>query len=118
MNLEKWVNANGLVLNLKKTNYMIFANQKVQDLSFKPKIFDYDILRQNSARFLGLIINENLIWKDHILSVKAKMSRYVGILYKLKKYYRSLPIKIYSIALFNHTVTIVLLSAALAPNLT
>ena len=35
-NLEKWVNANGLVLNLKKTNYMIFANQKVQNYSFKP----------------------------------------------------------------------------------
>ena len=35
--------------------------------------------------FLGVIINENLNWKDHILAVEAKMCRYVGILYKLKK---------------------------------
>ena len=72
-NLEIWVNANGLVLNLKKTNYMIFANQKVKNCSFKPNIFNYDILRQNSARFLGVIINENLIWKDYILSVMSFM---------------------------------------------
>ena len=29
-------------------------------------------------------MNENLTWKDHTLTVKAKMSRYVGILVKLK----------------------------------
>ena len=31
------------------------------------------------------MINENLTWNDHISAIKAKMSRYVGVLYKLKK---------------------------------
>ena len=59
-NLEAWVNSNGLALNLKKTNYMIFANQKIDTLSFKPTIFDSEIKRKHSARFLGVIMNENL----------------------------------------------------------
>ena len=83
-NFETWVNSNGLVINLKKTNYMIFANRTVQDLPFTPKLFKYEIERKRVARFLGVIINEKLTWKDHVLSVKAKMSRYVGILFKLK----------------------------------
>ena len=32
---------------------------------------------------IGVIINEQLTWNQHILAIKAKMSRYVGILYKL-----------------------------------
>ena len=62
---------------------MIFANQILQNLSFAPKIRNYNIQRRDSARFLGVIVNENLTWNDHTDAVKAKMSRYVGILYKL-----------------------------------
>ena len=83
-NLENWVKENGLALNLKKTNYMVFFNQSIHALPFLPKIFDCEIIRKKCARFLGVIMNENLTWKDHTLANKAKMSRYVGILYKLK----------------------------------
>ena len=84
-NLETWVNSNGLIINLKKTNYMIFSNRAIQELPFTPKLFKYEIERKRVARFLGVIINENLTWNDHTQSLKAKMSRYVGILFKLKK---------------------------------
>ena len=83
-NLELWVNTNGLALNLKKTNYMIFSHSKIRDMPFKPKLCKSDPKRKNSARFLGVVINEQLTWNQHILAVKAKMNRYVGILYKLK----------------------------------
>ena len=84
--LEIWVSTNQLALNLKKTNYMIFSNSKMHDMPFKPKIFNHFLERKFSSRFLGVIINENLTWNENILAIKAKMSRYVGILYKLKKY--------------------------------
>ena len=54
-----------------------------------PKIFNHYLERKFSSRFLGVIINENLTWNEHILAIKAKMNRYVGILYKLKN---SLPL--------------------------
>ena len=31
-------------------------------------------------------MDENLNWSQHIATVKSKMARYVGILYKIKKY--------------------------------
>ena len=63
---------------------MIFSNHKIQEIPFIPKIYSCIIERKIKARFLGIIIHENLTWRDHILAVKAKMSRYVGLLYKLK----------------------------------
>ena len=64
---------------------MIFSNCKIPEINFIPKICDYEIIRKQSARFLGVIINDSLTWNDHIIAIKAKMSRYVGILFKLKK---------------------------------
>ena len=104
-NLETWVNANGLALNLKKTNYILFSNRRIENLPFIPKIFDRKIERKQSARFLGVIMNENLTWKDHILAIKAKMSRYVGVLFKLKKILPLFARKIYSTVLCNPIFT-------------
>ena len=84
-NLETWVISNGLSLNLKKPCYMIFANHTKENLPFQPKIFNHLVDRKYSARFLGVIFDHNLTWREHILAIKAKMSRYVGILYKFKK---------------------------------
>ena len=82
--LELWVNTNGLSLNFKKTNYTIFSNSKIRDMPFKPKLCKSHLERKSNSRFLGVVINEQLTWNQHILAVKAKMNRYVGILYKLK----------------------------------
>ena len=82
--LENWVIANGLSWNLKKFEYMIFSCHNYINLPFEIKIFNHTIERERSARFLGVIIDENLTWREHILAVKAKISRYVGILYKIK----------------------------------
>ena len=42
------------------------------------------IERQSESRFLGVIVDENLTWARHIQTVQSKMSRYIGIMYKLK----------------------------------
>ena len=81
--LLKWVNCNGLKLNLKKTNYMIFSRQKI-DNTLNIVIANTQIHRKTESRFLGVIIDEKLTWSQHITSLKSKMSRYVGILYKIK----------------------------------
>jgi exonuclease III len=81
--LLQWVDCNGLALNLKKTNYMIFSRRKVTD-EFNLIIAGVKIERKKEARFLGVIVDDKLKWTQHIKALKAKMSRYVGIMYKLK----------------------------------
>ena len=83
--LVKWVSQNGLSLNIKKTNYLIFTRKKNLNLNaFVPKIYNTAIERKSAARFLGVLIDDKLTWTQHISALKSKMSRYVGIAYKLR----------------------------------
>ena len=88
--LLEWVKSNGLALNLKKTKYMIFSRSRQIDLPSPLIISKTVIERKFEARFLGVIIDESLNWSRHIQTVLSKMSRYIGIMYKIKKY---LPLK-------------------------
>ena len=85
-NLQQWVNSNGLALNLKKTKYMIFSRAKNIELPEPLIISGTPIESMHEARFLGVIVDESLNWSRHISTVQSKMARYVGIMYKIKKY--------------------------------
>ena len=62
---------------------MIFARQKVE-LPHGLVIANTPIERKSEARFLGVIVDEKLSWSKHISTLKTKMSRYVGIMFKIK----------------------------------
>ena len=47
------------------------------------------IKRENSLKFLGVMINENLTWKTHIELVENKISKSAGILFKASRYLNS-----------------------------
>ena len=40
------------------------------------------IERENSLKFLGIILDEHLTWKKHIQLIENKVSKNVGVLYK------------------------------------
>ena len=81
--LVNWVGGNGLLLNLRKTKFMIFSRKRNIG-TFDLKINNVPIEKLSEARFLGVIVDDKFTWKSHILALKTKMSRYVGILYKIK----------------------------------
>ena len=87
LSLTLWVGCNGLSLNIRKTNYMIFSRNyraTITDAPFQPKINNISIEHKTAARFLGVIIDDKLNWNKHIQAIKTKMSRYLGIMYKLR----------------------------------
>ena len=88
--LIKWVYSNGLALNLKKTCYMVFSKRRVDLSSLQVRIDNTPIERKTEARFLGVIVDDKLNWASHIRAVKTKMSRFIGVMFKIK---RKLPIK-------------------------
>ena len=99
--LVSWVSSNELSLNIKKINYMIFTRKRNLNLdNFSPKIVNLHIERKLVARFLGVLIDEKLSWSQHIAAIKSKMSRYIGILYKLKN---TLPLRPH-ILIFNSLI--------------
>ena len=56
--------------------------QKKETLDLPFKINDNLIARAKGTVFLGVILDENLSWKPHILNVSRKISKFIGIIYK------------------------------------
>ena len=68
-------------LNVSKTNYMVFGNRRINcDLDIQ--IHDDQITRVSKTKFLGVLIDEKLTWKDKINNVKTNLSRITGVMYR------------------------------------
>ena len=82
-----WLAVNKLSLNLRKTKYMLFHHQnKKLPNNISLQINSTEIERVTNFIFLGVTINEHLSWKPHIDKICSKISKYIGILNKLKHY--------------------------------
>ena len=85
--IYEWLQINKLSLNVDKTKYMIFHSKQKNIAKYGKldlKINDKSIQRTNSFNFLGIIINENLNWNDHITFISNKINPVVGLLNRLK----------------------------------
>ena len=85
-----WLKANKLSLNTDKTKYILFHKTRQSD-NLPLKLPDLTInsskIEQcSSIKFLGVIIDENLSWKQHIEYLECKISRVIGIIYKSRYY--------------------------------
>ena len=75
---------NKLKLNLEKTKYTVFSypNKKVEVPEITINNVKIDYVKEYS--FLGVIIDNNLSWKQQINKVANKISKISGIVYRLK----------------------------------
>ena len=80
------VQAKQIITNIKKTNFILFSTRNTR-LPQSPvvKIDSTPITQVSSTKFLGIIINENLTWTNHIQTVKQKILKNIGIISHLRK---------------------------------
>lgn len=81
-NLKTWFDVNKLSLNIRKTKFMVFGNLNDSDCNVKLKICNVDIERVFVTKFLGVVIDQKLTWKQHIEYIKGKISKSLAIPYK------------------------------------
>ena len=85
--VQTWCNVNKITINLKKTNYMIFKGRRqIVTVQGTLRIADTDIEEVNVASFVGVQIDNNFTWKDHIQLINKCIRRKVGILYRLRHF--------------------------------
>ena len=88
--VSKWFKANKLSVNATKTNYMIMGTQHMTSMEDQ-SVSNVDIIldktklkRVDKTKFLGVTIDENLSWKNHIDGITKTISRNIGMINKLK----------------------------------
>lgn len=85
--VSNWLSSNKLSLNIKKTKYMVFHTSQRSVQFPNLRINDSVIERVTQFNFLGLILSSNLKWHKHVRHISLKISRIIGIMYRLKQIY-------------------------------
>ena len=67
--VKKWLDANRLVLNIDKTNFVVFHPPRIKIP--EPVIIRFGrekIKRESWVKFLGILLDKNLSWKFHMMN--------------------------------------------------
>ena len=88
-NVSNWLTANGLFLNLRKTEYFFIWNSAeatvVRSESHSPLCMEGKEVNQvKSFKYLGVLLDECLSFNDHITYLKSKVASRLGLLSRLR----------------------------------
>jgi len=72
--MTRWFSANGLPLNMEKTNIMEFTSSYHQNEAFQIIYQKKIITGTNNTKFLGLELDKNISWKNHVQKIIPKLS--------------------------------------------
>jgi len=70
-----WFQSNFLTLNCNKTYFMQFLTKRHDETKMQIIASNTVITNINNTRFLGLIIDSTLSWKDHIVELTSKLNK-------------------------------------------
>ena len=123
---EKWFKANFLTLHPKKTRYILFQTKKQRNnppqRNLKIILMNQQVQRvsdndkETAFKFLGLWIDENLNWQEHVRKTTAKVRQLAYSMTRLKNVisskhqtviYKGLikPVIEYGIAIWGHAIS-------------
>ena len=90
----EWLCANKLTLNLNKTKYVVFQLRQKFDYNvyFRITLDGQCIEQAFSVKYLGLMIDNNLSWHDHVNYIAGKISKNINILVKVKSFLNFCPL--------------------------
>ena len=72
--VNEWMKSNKLTINLSKSEYILVSNKNTNTSDFILTIDDNTLQRKKNVKYLGVYLNNNLIWKPHIEYLCTKLS--------------------------------------------
>ena len=90
ISIHNWLIANKLVLNIEKSNVVIFhPPQKKLSYNINVSINNKSIEIVRNTKYLGVFIDSNLNWKDQVTYLAKKIRRNIAVLSKLRHFVNS-----------------------------
>ena len=82
--IDHWMHANKLSINSTKSQYMLVTYKKIDLDHFKVSSNNSEIKRNECIKYLGVLIDDKLCWKNHIDYTCSKISKGCWALQNLK----------------------------------
>ena len=80
--VQNWLNMNKIKINYDKSKFIIFSYGKKYNLD-KLKFGSNFISSTSDTKFLGIIVDNHLNFRAHINSICTKVSKVIGMLFRL-----------------------------------
>ena len=88
--INEWLSTNKLSLNVGKTKFSLFhkSGKKYSISSHLPtlKVNNHHIESVNKITFLGVLVGNNLSWKEQIKYLENKIAKNIGLVYRAKSF--------------------------------
>ena len=81
LKVEDWFACNRLCLNVKKTSYQLYTNKQVENIPGL-RISNSQIKREKVVKFLGVLVDEALSFRENISLVCQKTAMAIGYLFR------------------------------------
>ena len=85
--LYRWLQANRLSLNVLKSEYMLIGSKvRINKLTSDPKIVigGHRLKRVVVTKSMGLMIDENLSWEEHVNYMSKKVAKGLAMLKRIR----------------------------------
>ena len=84
-NVSNWATSVGFKFSVEKTKAIVFYRNKrwLKDQSIDLRLYETQITFCSSVKFLGVIFDQHLNWKEHLSYIKAKALKALDLLKKL-----------------------------------
>ena len=82
--VNTWLLSNKLLLNVAKSKFMIFFKHPRTIPKLSISINGNPVEQVTNFNFLGITLDQNITWNDHISKISIKVARVIGIMNKLK----------------------------------
>jgi len=73
--VKEWLKSNSLSLNTDKSDFLHFRMKNNQTYDFQTSYESRQSQKAQNIKFLGIIIDSNLSWKQHINDIIQKLSK-------------------------------------------
>ena len=82
--VNTWLLSNKLLLNVAKSKFMIFFKHPRTIPKLSISINGNPVEQVTNFNFLGITLDQNITWNDHISKISMKVANVIGIMNKLK----------------------------------
>ena len=86
--VSDWMAANKLCINTQKSSALLIPLKSNAQVNYQFIFFDGALINTDkSAKYLGIQIDSDLTFKSHIQNLHTKLSRTLGIMFKVKRFF-------------------------------